>query len=121
MAMVYVATAVSFVLNPDHAILLVNKIFAGYEWPVVFFPIERFWLSIAVGVPATRAFVAFAAARNRAPARFCVQVIQISLIIPGILFAYQFVFSKHAPIYVIGCLVEVVQILFYVFLRRKLP
>ena len=64
MAMVYVAVGVLFLVNPDWLILVVNQVFARYEWPVVFFPTERFWLSLAVSVPGTRAFLAFAAARN---------------------------------------------------------
>jgi len=119
MAMIYVATAVVFLVNPDWPILMVNKAFARYEWPMVFFPTERFWVSIAVGVPATRAFVAFSAARNPARAEFCVQVLQISLLVPAALFAWQFVFTRHAPLYVIGVFVEMVQVFFYVILRKK--
>ena len=119
MAMIYIATAVAFLINPDWPILMVNKMFVRYEWPMVFFPTERFWLSIAVGVPATRAFVAFSAARNPARAEFCVQVIQISLLVPAAVFAWQFVFSKHAPLYAISVLVEMVQVFFFVILRKK--
>ena len=121
MAMVYVAAAGVFLINPDWPILMVNKAFAPHDWPVVFFPTERFWLSIAVGVPGTRAFVAFSAARNPSLARFCLQVLQVSLLIPAALFTWQFVFSKHAPLYVIGCLAEIVQIIFYLFIGKKLP
>jgi hypothetical protein len=120
MAMIYIATAVAFLVNPDGPILMVNKIFVPYEWPMVFFPTERFWLSIAVGVPATRAFVALSAARNPARAEFCIQVIQISLLVPAAVFAWQFVFSKHAPLYVIGVLVEMMQVLFYGLLKRRI-
>ena len=121
MAMIYVATATVFLISPDWPILMVNQAFAPHDWPVVFFPTERFWLSIAVAVPGTRAFVAFSAARNPGRARFCLQVLQISLLIPGALFAWQFVFSKHAPLYAIGCLVEIVQVITYFFIGKKLP
>jgi hypothetical protein len=120
MAIIYIATAVAFLVNPDWPILMVNKMFLRYEWPMVFFPTERFWLSIAVGVPATRAFVSFSAARNPARAEFCVQVIEISLLVPAAVFAWQFVFFKHAPLYVIGVFVEMVQVFVYLILKRKL-
>ena len=61
MAVVYVAVGVLFFINPDWPILAVNKAFSRFEWPMVFFPTERFWLSLAVTVPGTRAFLAFAA------------------------------------------------------------
>jgi hypothetical protein len=121
MAIIYVAAAVTFLVNPDLPILVINKAFVGYEWPMVFFPTERFWLSIAAGVPATRAYVAFCAARNPARAHFSIQVLQVSLLVPAALFAWQFVFSQHAPLYVIGAIVETVQVAFYAFLSRKLP
>jgi hypothetical protein len=121
MAMVYVAVGVLFLVNPDWLILVVNQVFARYEWPVVFFPTERFWLSLAVSVPGTRAFLAFAAARNPVQARLYVQVLQVSLLLAAALFAWQFIIRKHAPIYVLGFFVEFGQVVFYHFLGRKLP
>ena len=120
MAMIYVATAAVFLLSPDWPILLANQVFARYEWPVVFFPTERFWLSIAVGVPGTRAFVAFSAARSPARAKFCIQILQISLLIPAVVFAWHFIFSGHVPLYAIGVAVEMLQVIFYHFLTKRL-
>lgn len=121
MAMIYVAAAALFIVSPDWPILMINKAFAPFEWPAVFFPTERFWLSIAVGVPGTRAFVAFSAARRPDRAKFCVHVLQISLLIPAALFAWQFLSSKHAPLYVLGFLAEVLQVIFYRIIAKKLP
>ncbi len=121
MAMVYVAVMVLFLVNPDWPILFVNKAFARYDWPMVFFPTEKFWFSLAVSVPGTRAYLAFSAAQRPAEARFYVKVLQISLLLAAALFAWQFVFHKHAPLYAIGFLIEFVQVVFYLFLCQKLP
>ena len=121
MAMTYVAVGVLFLVNPDWIILVVNKAFARFDWPMVFFPTERFWFSLAVSVPGTRAFLAFSAARRPAAARLCVTVLQISLLLAAVLFAWQFVIYKHAPLYVLGFFVELIQVAFYHFLRRWLP
>ncbi len=121
MATIYVAVTVLFVVNADWPILFVNKAFARYNWAVVFFPIERFWYSLAVSIPATRAFLAFNAARRSAEARLCVKVLQVSVLLAAALFAWQFVFYKHAPLYALGFLIELVQVVFYLFLTRKLP
>lgn len=121
MAMTYVAVGVLFLVNPDWIILVVNKAFARFDWPMVFFPTERFWFSLAVSVPGTRAFLAFSAARRPAAARLCVTVLQISLLLAAVLFAWQFVIYKHAPLYVLGFFVELIQVVFYHFLRRWLP
>jgi hypothetical protein len=121
MAMTYVAVGVLFLINPDWIILIVNKAFARFDWPMVFFPTERFWFSLAVSVPGTRAFLAFSAARRPAAARLCVTILQISLLLAAVLFAWQFVIYKHAPLYVLGFFVELIQIAFYHFLRRWLP
>ena len=67
MATTYVAVAVLFLVNPDWLILVTNKAFARYDWPMVFFPTERFWLSLAVTVPGTRAFLASARAGECTP------------------------------------------------------
>lgn len=121
MAMVYVAVAVLFLVNPDWIILVVNKAFARYDWPMVFFPTERFWFSLAVSVPGTRAFLAFSAARKPTAARLYVTVLQISLLLAAALFAWQFIFHKHAPLYALGFFVEFAQVVFYLFLYKKLP
>jgi hypothetical protein len=121
MAMTYVAVGVLFLINPDWIILVVNKAFARFDWPMVFFPTERFWFSLAVSVPGTRAFLAFSAARRPAAARLYVTVLQISLLLAAVLFAWQFVIYKHAPLYVLGFFVELIQIAFYHSLRRWLP
>ena len=120
MAMIYVAVTVLFLVNPDWPILFVNKAFARYDWPMVFFPTERFWFSLAVSVPGTRAFLAFAAARKPAEAHLYVKVLQISLLLAGALFAWQFVFHKHAPLYAIAFLIEFVQVVFYLFLSSRM-
>ncbi len=121
MGTVYVAVAVLFVVNPDWVILVVNEAFARYDWPMVFFPTERFWFSLGASVPATRAFLAFNAARKPANARFCVKVLQVSLVVTGALFAWQFFFRKHAALYALGCLAEFMQVFFYQALSREIP
>ena len=121
MGIVYVAVAVFFLVNPNWLILVVNKGFARYDWPMVFFPTEKFWFSLAVSVPGTRAYLALAAARKAAAARLYVNVLQISLILAAVLFAWQFLFYKHAALYALGFLTEVAQGVFYLFLNRKLP
>ena len=121
MAVIYVAVMVLFLVNPDWTILFVNKAFARYDWPMVFFPTEKFWFSLAVSVPATRAFLAFSAAQRPADVRLYVKVLQISLVVAGALFAWQFVFHKHAPLYALGCLIEFMQVIFYLLLYKKLP
>ncbi len=121
LGMIYVAVAVLFVVNPDWLILFVNKHFARYDWPVVFFPTERFWFSLAVTVPGTRAFLSFSAARKPTAARLYVKVLHVSLLLAAALFAWQFVFHQHAPLYVLGFLIEFVQVVFYLFLSRWCP
>jgi hypothetical protein len=121
MGMVYVAVMFLFLVSPDWPILMINKMAAGFDWPVVMFPTERFWLSLAVTVPGTRAFLAFSAARRPIEARLCVKVLQVSLVLAGLMFAWQFVFNKHSPLYVIGFFTEAVQVAFYFFLGRRLP
>ena len=119
--MIYVAVAVLFLVNPDWPILVVNKAFARYDWPMVFFPTEKFWFSLAVSVPGTRAFLAFSAVQRPGEARLYVKVLQISLLLAAALFAWQFIFYKHAPLYALACLIEFVQIVFYFILGKKLP
>jgi len=121
MGMTYVAMGVLFLVNPDWIILVTNQVFASRDWPVVFFPTERFWFSLAVTVPGTRAFLAFTAARRPTEARFCIKVLQVSLVLAAILFALQFVFRKHAPLYVLGFFIEAIQVIFYLYLYRRLP
>ena len=121
MAVIYVAVMVLFLVNPDWPILFVNKAFARYDWPVVFFPTEKFWFSLAVSVPATRAFLAFSAAQSPADIRVYLKVLQISLVVTGGVFAWQFIFHKHAPLYALGCLIEFLQVVFYLILSKKLP
>jgi hypothetical protein len=121
MGMVYVAVTVLFIVHPDYPILMANKAFAQFNWPMVFFPIEKFWYSLAVSVPGTRAFVAFAAARRPVQARVYVGVLQVSLLLAAALFAIQFVFHKHAALYALGFFVESIQLVFYLLLNRKLP
>ena len=121
MAMIYVAVAVLFVVNPDWPILVVNKAFIRFDWPMVFFPTEKFWFSLAVSVPGTRAFLAFAAARKPVETGLCVRVLQVSLALAATLFAWQFLFHKHAALYALGFLIESIQVLFYLLLSRKLP
>jgi len=121
MAMIYVAVAVLFVVNPDYPILMANKAFARFNWPMVFFPIEKFWYSLAVSVPGTRAFLAFSAARRPLEARLYVRVLQVSLLLAAALFAMQFVFYKHAALYAFGFFLESIQVVLYLFLNRKLP
>jgi hypothetical protein len=121
MGVIYVAVAVLFLVNPNWLILVVNKGFARYDWPMVFFPTEKFWFSLAVSVPGTRAYLALAAARKAAAARLYVNVLQVSLILAAIMFAWQFLFYKHAALYALGFLTEVAQGVFYLFLNPKLP
>jgi hypothetical protein len=120
MAMIYVAVAVLFVVNPDWPILIVNKAFIRYDWPVVFFPMEKFWFSLAVSVPGTRAFLAFAAARRPVETGLYVRVLQVSLALTATLFAWQFLFHNHAALYALGFLIESIQMVFYLLLSRKL-
>jgi len=86
-------------LHPDWIILVTNQVFAGYDWPVVFFPTERFWFALAVTVPGTRAFLAFTAARRPTEARLCIKILQVSLVLAAILFAVEafsaFYFPQH--------------------------
>ena len=121
MGMVYVAVMFIFLVSPDWLILMTNKAAARLDWPVVHFPTERFWLSLAATVPGTRAFLAFSAARRPTEARLCVNVLQVSLVLAGMMFAWQFVFTKHAPLYAIGFFTEAVQVVFYFLLSKKLP
>ena len=121
MAVIYVAVAVLFVVNPNWPILMANKAFIRYDWPVVFFPIEKFWYALAVSVPGTRAFLAFSAARRSAETALCVRVLQVSLLLTAALFAWQFLFHTHAALYALGCLIESIQVVFYLILYRKLP
>jgi hypothetical protein len=121
MATIYVAVAVLFLVNPDWLILVTNKAFARYDWPMVFFPTERFWFSLAVTVPGTRAFLAFSAARNPTAARLYVKVLVVSLLLAAVLFAWQFIFHKHAPLYVLGFFAEFAQVFLYLGLFRWLP
>jgi hypothetical protein len=121
MAMVYVAVAALFFVHPDLPILVVNKAFLRFDWPMVFFPTEKFFLSLAVSVPATRAYLAFAAARRPAEARIFIRILWISLLLAATLFAWQFLFYKRAALYALGFLVEFVQVIFFLFLNRKLP
>ncbi len=120
-AMIYVAVTVLFLVNPDWPILFVNKVFARYDWPMVFFPTEKFWYSLAVSVPGTRAFLAFSAAQRPVEARLYVKVLHISLLLTAALFAWQFVFYKHAALYALGFFIECIQGLFFLFLCQKLP
>lgn len=121
MAMSYVAVTALFLVDADLPILVVNKAFARFGWPMVFFPTEKFWFSLAVSVPGTRAFLAFAAARRPADARLYVKILQVSLLLTAALFAWQFLFYKHAALYALGFLIEFVQVLFYLLLSQKLP
>lgn len=121
MTVIYIATTALFLVNPNWVILVANKMFSHYGWPMVFFPTEKFWLSVAVSVPGTRAFLAFSASRRPAYAPLCVTVLQVSATIAGIMFALHFVFYKHAPLYAIGFFVELLQVFLYVYLKRKLP
>lgn len=121
MGMTYVAMGALFLVNPDWIILVTNQVFESYGWPVVFFPTERLWLSLAVSVPGTRAFLAFTAARRPTEARLCIKVLQVSLVLAAILFAMQFVFREHAPLYVLGFFLEAVQVIFYLYLYRRVP
>jgi hypothetical protein len=71
-------------------------------------------------VPGTRAFLAFSAARRPQEARFFLWPLQLSLLIAGVMFAYQFLFHRHAPLYALGSVVELSQVGFYYFLTRKI-
>lgn len=119
MAVMYIAAAALFLVNPNWPILMVNKAFSHYNWPMVFFPTEKFWLSLAVSVPVTRAFLAFTASRRPALARLCVAVLQVSLTTTAIMFALHFVFYKHAALYAIGFFIELLQVLFFACLKPK--
>jgi hypothetical protein len=121
MGMTYVAMGILFLVHPDWIILVTNQVFAGYDWPVVFFPTERFWFALAVTVPGTRAFLAFTAARRPTEARLCIKILQVSLVLAAILFALQFNFRKYAPLYALGFFLEAVQVVFYLYLYQKLP
>jgi hypothetical protein len=121
MGMTYVAIGVLFLVNPDWIILVTNQVFAGHDWPVVFFPTERFWFALAVTVPGTRAFLAFTASRKAREARLCVKVLQVSLVLAAVFFALQFILGKPAPLYALGFFLEAVQVVFYLYLYRKLP
>ena len=48
-------------------------------------------------------------------------VLQVSLILAAILFAGQFLFYRHAALYALGFFIESIQVVFYLFLCRKLP
>jgi len=121
MGVVYVAMAFLFLMSPDSIILWANKAFSRTQWPVVFFPTERFWYALAWSVPGTRAFLVFAAARRPHEGKFFLWPLQISLLIAGAMFAFQFFFRRHAPLYALGCVVELGQVIFFSFLGRKLP
>jgi len=121
MGIIYVAATVLFLVNPEWPILVVNKAFAGYDWPMVFFPTEKFWFSLAVSVPATRAFLAFAAARRPAETRIHVRILLVSLLPATALFAWQFLFYKHAALYALGFMVESIQVFIFLFLNHKVP
>lgn len=121
MATIYVAVAVLFIVNPHWVILVANQAFARYDWPVVLFPTEKFWFCLGASVPATKACLAFAAARRPTEARLCVKVLQISIFLTGALFGWQFLFHKHAALYALGFLAECIQVAFYQVLTRKIP
>jgi hypothetical protein len=121
MAIGYVAAAFLFLIHPDALILFTNTAFLKYGWPMVFFPTERFWYALAFSVPATRAFLAFTASRRPREARLCIGILRISLMFAGLMFFYQFVLQKRAPLYALGCVVELAQVGFYSFLARRLP
>jgi hypothetical protein len=120
-AMIYVAVTVLFLVNPDWPILFVNKVFARYDWPMVFFPTEKFWYSLAVSVPGTRAFLAFSAAQRPLESRSYVKVLLASLLLAAALFAWQFIFYRHAALYAVGFFVECIQGVFFLFLCQRLP
>ena len=90
MGVVYVAVAFLFLINPDSIILWINKAFSHTNWPMVFFPTERFWYSLAWSVPGTRAFLVFSAARRPAAATLFLWPLQISLLLAAAMFAFQF-------------------------------
>ena len=120
MGIVYVAVAVLFLISPESIILWVNTAFSGFNCPMVFFPTERFWYALAWSVPGTRAFLAFSAARRPGEARFFLWPLQLSLLIAGAMFAYLFLFYRHAALYALGSIVELSQVVFYYVLGRKL-
>ena len=121
MAIIYVAATVFFLLDPDRPILLVNQAFASFGWPMEFFPTEKFWFSMAVSVPGTRAFLAFSAAQKASRARTYVNILQVSLLLTAALFAWQFVFYKRAALYALGFSIELLQVAFYALVTRGLP
>lgn len=121
MAMVYVGVMAVFLVNTDWPLLVANKISLCYGWPLVIFPTERFWFSLAASVPGTRAFLAFSAAQSPAAARLCVKALQVSLLLAAIIFAWQFVVQGHALLYALAFLIEAVQLVFYFLLLKRLP
>ena len=121
MAIIYVAVTVVFLVDADWPILVVNKAFARYDWPTEFFPTEKFWFSLAVSVPGTRAYLAFTAARRPAETRLYAKILQISFVLTAALFAWQFLFYKHATLYALGFVIEFTQAVFYLLLTQKLP
>lgn len=116
----YLAVMIVFAANPDLPISCSNSISGRFGWPVVPLCGERFWFSLALGVPGIRAVLAFAAARYPEHEEVFIYILQASLTIAAIFFAIEFFFHKQALLYAIGFVTEVVQIIFYFFLSRLL-
>ncbi|MBW2645842.1 MAG: hypothetical protein JRE23_06665 [Deltaproteobacteria bacterium] len=66
------------------------------------------------------AVLAFAAARHPAYERVFINLLQASLIIAAISFAFHFIFHQRALLYAIGFGTEIIQIVFYYFLMSRL-
>jgi hypothetical protein len=117
---IYIGVMILFAVSPDLPILFSNNISRQFNWPVLSPVGERFWFSIALSVPGVRALLAFAAARHPVYARLFVNILQASLIIAAIAFAFHFIFYRHALLYAVGFATELIQIVFYYFLMSRL-
>ena len=116
----YVGVMIFFTVSPDLPISFSNSISRQFDWPLLPPVRERFWFSLALSVPGIRAILAFAAMRYPVHARLFVSILQASLIIAAISFAFHFIFYQHAVLYVVGFATELIQIVFYYFLISRL-
>ena len=116
----YIGVMILFAVSPDLPISFSNSISRQFDWPVLSPMGERFWFSLALTVPGVRAVLAFAAARYPVHARLFVSVLQASLIIAAISFAFHFILYQRALLYAVGFATELIQIVFYYFLMSHL-
>ena len=120
LGVMYVGVMILFAVSPDLPISFSNSISRQFDWPVLPTVGERFWFSLALSVPGVRAILAFAAVRYPVHARLFVCLLQTSLIIAAISFAFHFIFYRRAVLYAVGFATELIQIVFYYFLMSRL-